>query len=1376
MTDIMTEDNKTIIEKDDNLTVIESSDREETETRDAEPPERFGSRPICLGGSTYNVERRLDVVAAEADLYLITGENGEKRVLKYYRPKIEPKRDVVELVKSFAGRGAVRIIETGRHSNRFYEIQEFAEHGTLADMLKASKRPSREFITEFIRKAAGCLWEIHSKKLIHRDIKPSNILIRSIEPLDIALTDFGISSLSRLSLHQTSMNRTVLYASPESMAGIISKSTDYWSLGMILLEMVIGKNPFDGTADKVVMFTLATRAVPGVGKLKSEFTLPIMGLLTRNPKKRWGHKEITAWLSGSKDIAVFFGDASDGISSARALHPYRFAGKDYFELREMSLPMAKSWEEAVKDFESGALRDWIARELGDKEMLAMIEDIVENSKDSPEEKLFEFFCRADGEYPFVFRGRLISREYLLELASKIIKNSASPEDKNFMRDVFRLGIIKKYSRLCGDSSVYELYEGIVETCSGFDSPEDHSSAVLAHFSEEYRRALAERVRDAFDNYYVLSPSDDGRREQILKPARKVAACEEHTVSELIWASKITGLDLVKKKDFDSAAAGLKSRFIELDEKNEIKNYKEMFTDEDWILVTAIARNAEIEHSRPFYEKMITFKKLLDGKIPSQQDALNAFYSRDNYVDVSEIPPEILEPPPEPPGITHGRASRPFVGTDAAQPAARFYATLYDMGFAMLTFLFSVTLTVAGSAGPVPLAFIESLHNRFFFILLLVYIPIVEYFLFATPGKMNFGIAAAGPDGNGMSLVRSFFRALSRFAMYYIYGCAAFTVYRFLFDPAFPSSYTNIGSAMFLMAFYAGGIFDYIYMYFGGDHMSSCEYVNKCAVVERKRDVNRVPAMITAAVYILVTIFTWVYLLMPYFDLNTMRLDRYAWRYLVDPGTENVKYNAGRQELIVAADRDEYDLVKLLLHSRPQFVNVTDRNGFPALFFAAQKGNEKIVKLLLDRGANPNIAGKILLPPLAEGGEGEAPITATALTAACAAGKAGIVKMLCAHGADVNFADPQGLTPLIIAVMAKNLDMVKTVVEAGATIEARDSQGFTALAMAAYVSDARIFEYLLSRGADFNTATGRGFTPLMIAAGNNGFEIARMLINMGCKIEACDEEDAANALIFSIRARNSKITEMLIDKTQFIDAGDKYRNSPLIIAAAVGDVWAVSKLISHGANVNHHNIDYNTALMVASSAADERLIKILIDAGADPKLKNREGYTALQMYNGAIEIRRATRQTTTTTATDTIKDKYTTTATTPETITTTRTETTASIKNITKTAYNNKNITRRYRWVIRPSSHYGHKSVGVEFISDEIDRNSERISVENKVVDVFRIPPEVNITTTLTKGQTQYKTEHAQNVTSKTHTTTKQNTNETITTFGDLPAPSNDGSK
>ena len=101
------------------------------------------------------------------------------------------------------------------------------------------------------------LAKAHSKEIIHRDIKPANLLITDDDIVKIV--DFGLAKLASrtmLTKEGTTLG-TASYMSPEQTQGAgVDHRTDIWALGVLLYEMVTGKEPFQGDYDQAVMYSI----------------------------------------------------------------------------------------------------------------------------------------------------------------------------------------------------------------------------------------------------------------------------------------------------------------------------------------------------------------------------------------------------------------------------------------------------------------------------------------------------------------------------------------------------------------------------------------------------------------------------------------------------------------------------------------------------------------------------------------------------------------------------------------------------------------------------------------------------------------------------------------------------------------------------------------------------------------------------------------------------------------------------------------------------------------------------------------------------------------------------------------------------------------
>ena len=257
------------------------------------PGEPVGELPADLA-------RRFAVVArlgggGEAETLLVRQPDGRKAVLKVYHHVI-PDAETRRVLGRVRSPHLVRLYAADEADGYGYELLEYVPGPTLANL--ARERMPTATIVELVRQLSEGLHALHEANIIHRDLKPANILVRSREPLQVALADYGLSQQLATEAAFSNSGVTLPYTAPESLVGHVSASRDWWSLGMIVVELATGRRPFEGLPPDFVAFQLASRAVDLSTIRDERLRVLCAGLLTRDPEYRWGFEQVRQWLAG----------------------------------------------------------------------------------------------------------------------------------------------------------------------------------------------------------------------------------------------------------------------------------------------------------------------------------------------------------------------------------------------------------------------------------------------------------------------------------------------------------------------------------------------------------------------------------------------------------------------------------------------------------------------------------------------------------------------------------------------------------------------------------------------------------------------------------------------------------------------------------------------------------------------------------------------------------------------------------------------------------------------------------------------------------------------------------------------------------------------
>ena len=159
----------------------------------------------------------------------------------------------------------VPVYDVGEADGQPFFVMRYMNGGSLSERIKASVFSIDE-AAKILEVIAPGLDEAHSKGIVHRDIKPSNILFdKRGNPY---ISDFGIAKLTQAqsgSVTGSAIIGTPAYMAPEQAQGDeVDGRADIYALGIILFEMLTGKQPYEADTPMAVAIKHITDPVPHI--------------------------------------------------------------------------------------------------------------------------------------------------------------------------------------------------------------------------------------------------------------------------------------------------------------------------------------------------------------------------------------------------------------------------------------------------------------------------------------------------------------------------------------------------------------------------------------------------------------------------------------------------------------------------------------------------------------------------------------------------------------------------------------------------------------------------------------------------------------------------------------------------------------------------------------------------------------------------------------------------------------------------------------------------------------------------------------------------------------------------------------------------------
>ncbi len=314
-------------------------------------------------------------------LYLCAAPEGNVMV-KVAAANYPPKAELWQKLTFLRHAHVLRTYRTVEEGGFYFEVQEYCPGGTLESRVPKPGTdiapPSPEWVMEtFVPQVSAGLKYLHQQEIVHRDVKPANVYLNTVGGFQaLVLGDFDISSVLEQNRTSRDTQRTAgtwYYTAPEAFPrfvddsaggrrGRITRSSDYYSLGITLIELLLGTTSLHlcQLPDLFDFYLQGGRVELPTG-IPGRLTLLLRGLLIRNRGTRWGAAEIDHWLHNETtddDLKKIHDD--EYYELARASRPYRL--KSYFavDLPSLAEAMFREAEIATEDLITGdVLLNWI---------------------------------------------------------------------------------------------------------------------------------------------------------------------------------------------------------------------------------------------------------------------------------------------------------------------------------------------------------------------------------------------------------------------------------------------------------------------------------------------------------------------------------------------------------------------------------------------------------------------------------------------------------------------------------------------------------------------------------------------------------------------------------------------------------------------------------------------------------------------------------------------------------------------------------------------------------------------------------------------------------------------------------------------------------
>ena len=246
----------------------------------------------------YRLERKLGG-GGMADVWLAEDQElGRKVAIKILHERYANDTQFVERFRREATHAAglshpnvVSIFDRGEAEGSYFIVMEYVEGRTLKELIVTRGPCPVPVAISYVRQVLAALRYAHRNGIVHRDIKPHNVLVDHEGRVKVA--DFGIARAGSSQMTEAgSIIGTAQYLSPEQARGApVDESSDLYSTGIVLYELVTGKVPFTGETPVEIAMKHLSQVPPAPSTIRPEIPrdldLVVLRALAKEPADRY---------------------------------------------------------------------------------------------------------------------------------------------------------------------------------------------------------------------------------------------------------------------------------------------------------------------------------------------------------------------------------------------------------------------------------------------------------------------------------------------------------------------------------------------------------------------------------------------------------------------------------------------------------------------------------------------------------------------------------------------------------------------------------------------------------------------------------------------------------------------------------------------------------------------------------------------------------------------------------------------------------------------------------------------------------------------------------------------------------------------------------